>query len=153
MCVNFIPSILWLGLMQRVKPWVGRHTQNKGPFIESRLAFWECPSPDGFTLGKAWGGQRLSYTPKRRKITRHRRGRVLHPCWVVLKIRDRYPLIINMDIYIQFKDLPKFDFFPFQNFNNPCIHSLSLISFTLIFFFFLYFDNIIQLNIYSSHPP
>jgi hypothetical protein len=50
----------------------------------------------------------------------------------------------------KFKDFPKLDFFPFQNFNNPYIHNLDLFILILLL---LYSNNLIQLYIYSSHPP
>jgi hypothetical protein len=43
MCLNFITSILWLGLMQRVKPWVGGILEIKGPLLSLALHFGNVP--------------------------------------------------------------------------------------------------------------
>ncbi len=48
----------------------------------------------------------------------------------------------------KYKDLLKIGFFFFQNFNNPYIHNLDPLLFILLL---LYFNNLIPLNIYSSH--
>ncbi len=50
----------------------------------------------------------------------------------------------------KFKDFSKIEFFPFRNFNNAYFHNLD--PFTLILLL-LYFNNLIPLDIYSSHPP
>jgi hypothetical protein len=49
----------------------------------------------------------------------------------------------------KFKDLPKFDFFPFK---ISITHTFTTLKYFTLLLLLLYFNSLIPLGIYSSHP-